>query len=357
MKPISYILNNCFSALIIGILLLTPGFAYAEDSGEEPLADRLREVLHHEAFTLNALLQTGVVYSFKDDKFLGGRYFDVANARISMSGTIDEGFFYSVLFNLASKPTILDAYVGYRHSDAFRVSLGAMKPQQSSDYIIHPGATDFITRANITGLLVESREIGLAAEGDIKGLYYYAGMFNGTGLTGLNNNKFYGIGRLQYTFGFNDFENSTLQIGIQGSHGDTPGVQSGSAGPGLIGTRTIFGGDLRLAANRFLFATEYMSGDLDIEQINPLTTEPTEIKETISGFYLTTGYWFWESTMLLGRFQSYAFDKEERRDNQITIGLTHLFTDLTSMLINFDLFLPDEGKTQYGVILGMQVMF
>ncbi len=350
MKTIPLIFSKLFAAHILCLFVLSTGMAFAEDSQEEPLADRLREVLHHEAFTLNALLQTGVVYSFKDDKFLGGRYFDVANARISMSGTIDNGFFYSVLFNLASEPNILDAYVGYRQSDAFRVSLGAMKPQQSSDYIIHPGATDFITRANITGLLVASREIGLAAEGDYNDFYYYAGIFNGTGLSRQVNNKFYGIGRLQYTMVIEDLDNARLQLAVQGSHGETPGATSGSFGPTINGKRTILGGDLRLEANGFLFATEYMRGHLE-------TSEVAGGEENISGFYFTTGYWFWESTMLLGRFQSYAYDKQDFRDNQATVGLTHLFTDLTSMLINVDVFFPEKGDTQYGIMLGMQVMF
>ena len=347
MKPISYILNNYFSVLFIGILLLTPSFAFAEDSKEEPLADRLREVLHHEAFMLNALLQTGASFSFDDDEFMGGRSFAVDNARISMRGTIDGQFFYRVLFNVAREPNLLDAFIGYRHNDALLVSLGAMKPRQSADYMPNPGETDFINRASITGLLVQSREIGLAAEGNHEGFYYYAGLFNGTGLSGLNNNKFYGIGRLQYTFDIDDLENSMLQIGIQGSHGDTPGIRSGNSGPMLDGKRTIFGGDLRLEANRFLLAAEYMLGDL----------ETAGGEEEISGFYLTTGYWVLERTMVLGRWQSYAFDKQDFSDNQLTVGLTHLFTDLTSFLLNFEAFLPEHGDAQYGVMLGMQVMF
>ncbi len=350
MKAISCIFSNLVVVLILVILVLAPGFAFAEDSKEEPLAERLREVLHHEAFTLNVLLQTGAAFSFDDDDFLGGRSFAVDNARISMRGTIDGRFFYRVLFNVAREPNLLDAFIGYRHSDAFRVSVGAMKPRQTADFIPNPGETDFINRANITGLLVQSREIGLAAEGNHEGLYYYAGLFNGTGLTGLNNNKFYGIGRLQYTFGFDDLENSMLQIGIQGSHGDTPGVRSGNSGPMLSGKRTIFGGDLRLEANKFLFAAEYLLGDLE-------TSATVEGKEAISGFYLTTGYWVLEKTMVLGRWQSYAFDKEDFRDNQLSIGLTHLFTDLTSFLVNFEAFFPEHGDAQYGVMLGMQVMF
>jgi hypothetical protein len=350
MKTTSLFLTKIIALSALFCVMLLSGSAFAEDSAEEPLADRLREVLHHEAFTLNALIQTGAAFSFDDDDFVGGRAFSLDNARVSMRGKIDGRFFYRVLFNLASEPNILDAYIGYHQSDAFRVSIGAMKPQQTADYIPHPGATDFISRAAITGLLVQSREIGLAAEGDHKGFYYYAGLFNGTGLSGLNNNKFYGIGRLQYTFDIEAMENSTLKVGLQGSHGDTPGVLSGNSGPTLSGKRTIFGGDLRLEANKFLFAAEYLTGDLEVS----LIPGPSEV---ISGFYFTTGYWVLERTMVLGRWQSYAFDLDDFRDNQLSLGLTHLFTDLTSFLINFETFFPEYGDAKYGVMLGMQVMF
>ncbi len=350
MKLNTLLFKKLFISLMVCSFLSVTSFVFADEPSEEPLADRLREVLDHEAFTLNVLLQTGAAFSFDDDDFVGGRAFSLDNARISMRGKIDGRFFYRVLFNLASEPNILDAYIGYHQSDAFRVSIGAMKPQQTADYIPHPGATDFISRATITGLLVQSREIGLAAEGDHKGFYYYAGLFNGTGLSGLNNNKFYGIGRLQYTLDIDVMENSTLQVGLQGSHGDTPGVRSGNSGPMLNGKRTILGGDLRLEANRFLFAAEYLTGDLE-------TSEIAGGEEVISGFYFTTGYWVLERTMVLGRWQSYAFDKQDFRDNQLSMGLTHLFTDITSFLFNFEAFFPEYGDAKYGVMLGMQVMF
>lgn len=343
--------KKLFVFLMVCSFFSITSFAFAEEPGEEPLADRLREVLHHEAFTLNVLLQTGASFSFDDDDdFVGGRAFSLDNARISMRGKVDGRFFYRVLFNVASEPNILDAFIGYRHSDALRVSLGAMKPRQSADYIPNPGETDFINRAYITGFLVQSREIGIAAEGDLDGFYYYAGLFNGTGLSGFNNNKFYGIGRLQYTFDIDVMENSTLQLGLQGSHGDTPGVRSGSSGPMLDGKRTILGGDLRLEANKFLFAAEYLTGDLE-------TSDIAGGEEVISGFYFTTGYWLLERTMVLGRWQSYAFDKQNFRDNQLSLGLTHLFTDITSFLFNFEAFFPEYGDAKYGVMLGMQVMF
>ncbi len=350
MKTKTMIFKQIIAFPVICLFLLLNGFSFADEGKEEPLADRLREVLHHEAFTLNALLQTGAAFSFDDDYFLGGRAFSVDNARISMRGTVDGRFFYRILFNLASEPNLLDAFIGYRHSEGLRVSLGAMKPRQTADYIPNPGETDFINRAKITGLLVQSREIGIAAEGDHEGFYYYAGLFNGTGLSGLNNNKLYGIGRLQYSFVLDDFDDALLRIGAQGSHGETPDVQSGSFGPMINGKRTIFGGDLRLEASGFLFATEYLRGNLE-------TSEVPGGEENISGFYLTTGYWFSEKSMLLGRFQSYAYDKQDFRNNQITIGLTHLFTDLTSFLINFEAFLPEHGDAKYGVMAGMQIMF
>lgn len=117
-----------------------------------------------------------------------------------------------------------------------------MKPKQSLDCIPDPGSTDFIARTKITGLLVQSREIGLSAEGEVGGFYYFTGIFNGNkNLSSNNNNKFYGITRLQYRF--SDILQGNLHIAIQGSKGDCDSVQSGSNSPILRGERTSYGGD------------------------------------------------------------------------------------------------------------------
>lgn len=310
---------------------------------EEPLAQQIRSAVQREAFTFNALVQSACRYSLADDRFQGGRTFEAANARLSLRGNLDGGFYYRLLFNLVKEPNLLDAYIGYRLSDAMRITMGAMKPKQSLDYIPNPGSTDFIDRARITGLLVQSREIGVSFEGNVGGLYYFSGIFNGNKLSSNNNNELYGIGRLQYTF-------KDLQIAVQGSHGNSPGVQSGSAGPVLRGSRTILGGDIRLEADRLLLAAEYLAGSLE-------TVADTTKMELISGYYITAGYRILEKTMLLSRWQSWGYREQDFRDYQFSFGFNHNFTGITSCQLNADAYFPEKSAARYGLSFLLQVQF
>ncbi len=333
--------------ILLILLVFTLSAANSMVHGQEETADD-PSAIFSDAFRVNALLQSGFRYSLNYDDFQGGRTFRVPNARIALSGAIENGFFYRVMVNVANEPNLLDAYVGYSHNNAFRLKAGALKPQQTQDFIPSPGDTDFIDRANITGLLVQSWEIGVSAEGDIDGFYYFGGIFNGTRLSDNNNNSFYGIARLQYTI--DDFSYGNLKVALQGSHGDSPGVRSGSNGPMLRGTRTIYGGDIRLEGDQYLFAAEYLAGDVEIVAL------PGE-KEKISGYYLTGGYSLTESTMLLGRWQSWGYRETGFRDNQVTFGVNTDFTNLSILQFNFDTYLPDEGDSQLGLSFLFQIQF
>ncbi len=323
--------------------LIWPAFAQ-----EEPLAKQIQSKVQHEAFTINALLQAGFRYSLANDNFQGGRTFEAANARLSFRGMLDGKFYYRLFFNMVREPNLLDAFIGYRLSDALRITTGVMKPRQTQDYIPDPGSTDFIDRTQITGLLVQSREIGISAEGDVNGFYYYSGLFNGNKMSSNNNNKFYGIGRLQYTF--NNLLPGTLQLAVQGSYGYSPNVRSGSFGPMLRGERAIYGGDMRWETDRILLAAEYLAGQLETEDI-------ADKKEEISGYYVTGGYQVLSETMILGRWQSWGYKEMNYRDNQFTFGINHNFTSITSFQFNFDSYFPDNGDKQHGLSLLYQVQF
>ncbi len=334
--------------LLIFIFFICSGFAGIARYQEEPLADQLRDAIQHEAFRINALVQAGFRYSLKDDYFQGGRTFEAANARLEFSGTIDGSFYYSMLFDMVSEPNLLDAFAGYRHSDGLQITAGAMKPNQTQDFIPSAAETDFIDRTRITGLLVGSREIGISAEGDIDDFYYYAGVFNGSRLTSNNNNKFYRIGRLQYTF--RDLVPGTIQVGLHGSHGDSRDIRSGSNGPLLRGKRTIYGTDVRMEAGYVLVAAEYLAGNLEIVDI-------ADRKERISGIYFTGGYRFFERTMILARWQSWGYREMDYRDNQLTFGVNHDFTGLTSFQFNLDTYFPENGDNHYGISMILQINF
>ena len=330
---------------ILVVIILLMNNARAQ---EEPLAEQIQSRIQHEAFTVNALVQAGFRYSLANDEFQGGRTFEAANARLSFRGMLDGKFYYRVFFNMVSEPNLLDAFIGYQQSDALRITAGAMKPKQTQDYIPDPGSTDFIDRTKITGLLVQSREIGVSVDGDVNGFYYYSGLFNGNKMLSNNNNKFYGIGRLQYTF--KNIIPGTLQLAVQGSYGDSPNVRSGSIGPMLRGERTIYGGDMRLETDHFLLAAEYLAGQLEIADIG-------NKKEEIRGYYVTAGYKLFKETMLLGRWQSWGFQEMNYRDNQFTFGINQNFTSLTSFQFNFDSYLPEDGDKQLGLSLLLQVQF
>ena len=335
------------NTLYLSVLLIL--FANNSFAQDEPLMNQIKSTIQKESFTINSLLQSGFRYSIYNNDFQGGRTFEAANARLGVSGILDNNFFYKLQFNFVSEPNLLDAYAGYKFSDSFIITAGSMKPKQSLDYIPGPGSTDFIDRTHITGLLVQSRELGLSAEGNLGGLYYFTGIFNGNkNLEPNNNNTFYGIGRLQYNF--KEIVPGDLQIAIQGSYGECDSVLSGSNGPKLRGERTIYGGDIRWKTNKLIFAAEYMEGLLE-------TVDFLNSSEKISGYYITTGYKAFKKTHFLARWQSWSFREANYTDNQFTFGINQTFTSLCSFQFAFDAYFPENNDTEYGVSLLLQIMF
>lgn len=336
--------KHALTTVLCGLLL-----AISAQAQENPsLDDQLREYLHKDYFKLNVLVQSEGRFSFQDDAFQGGRSFDVPNARISIRGNLNGGFFYRVFVDAAPKPVLLDAFVGYKLADAFSFTLGAQKPRQTLDFIPDPGSHNFVDRANMTGLLVGSRELGISATGDIGGFYYYAGVFNGNRLENNNNNKFYGIGRLQYTV--KDVLPGYMQLAVSGSHGNSEGTISGSRGPSLRGKRTILGSDIELELNRFYFAAEYLQGDLE-------TVDLPNVNELISGYYFTGGFRWSEKTMTFARWQSWSYRELGTNESKLTLGTNIDFTDIVGLVLNLDMYKPDQGDTLYGASFILQVQF
>lgn len=315
---------------------------------EVSLDEELEAYLKRDYFNLNMLIQAGARFSLYDDDFQGGRTFEATNARIIIRGDLDKGFFYKIAINAVSDPVLLDAYVGYRFNESLSIATGAMKPTQTLDFMPDPGSTDFIDRAKMTGLLVSSREIGVSASGNIGGFYYYTGVFNGTRLKTNNNSRLYGIGRLQYTI--YDIIPASVQLGLSASHGDSPGIRTGSNGPFLEGTRSLLGADLRIESERMIWAAEYLAGEL---QVVGLAGE----KELISGYYFTYGYAVSQDLMLLGRWQTWSYREADIRENMLTIGTNIIATGLVSFQLNADAYFPPEAKNRYGASFIFQVQF
>ncbi len=321
-------------------------FTNAQDNSSS--VEQLRDLLQKDYFTLNILIQNEGRYSFKDNDFQGGRTFSTPNARISLKGKFNSGLFYRLHVNAASEPNLLDAYIGYKLHDALSFSIGSMKPKQTLDYLPSPADHNFVDRVTMTGLLVGSREIGISATGDIGGLSYYTGLFNGSRLRANNNNKFYGIGRLQYTV--DNLIPGTVQFAVSGSHGDSEGTISGSSGPLLRGKRTILGSDIEVKWNILYAAAEYLQGELE-------TYDLSGENEIISGYYLTGGLHLNEKVMTLIRWQSWSYKISGITDSKLTFGTNIDFTDIVGLLLNIDVYMPDQGDTRYAASFLLQVDF
>ena len=337
-------LKVIYISILCGLLFSLPISAQENISSVE----KLRSFIQKDYFTLNLLIQSEGRFSFKDDNFQGGRTFSTPNARISIKGKFDGGLFYRFYINAASEPNLLDAYIGYKFNDAFSLSAGSMKPKQTLDYIPSPDAHKFVDRTTMTGLLVGSREIGISATGEMSGFYYYTGLFNGNRLRTNNNNKFYLIGRLQYTV--DDLIPGTVQFAVSASTGDSEGTVSGSTGPLLSGKRTIIGSDIELEYERLYLAAEYLRGELE-------TYYSTGGNEIISGYYLTGGLHLSDKIMTLARWQLWSYKEFGTTEKKLTLGTNIDFTTIAGIVLNIDAYIPDQGNTKYGASFILQIVY
>ncbi|PID88839.1 MAG: hypothetical protein CSB02_00660, partial [Bacteroidia bacterium] len=222
--------------------------------------------------------------TFNKDAVFTGKGFSFSNAFLLAYGTIDKHFYYTLMVNAVKDPILADAYIGYKYNKAFRVQLGAMRPMMSLDFLPDASVADFIHRTKISGHLVQAREVGLAVLGDIKNLHYYLGIYNGNKLSlKNNNNNFYYMGRLQYSF--HNVGNGTLKIGANGAYGDSTMMQIGHGGPFVSNNRTIYGGDVFWKHNKMFVKAEYLQGEYDTQIQNSET-----VRDLLSGYYATVGY-------------------------------------------------------------------
>ena len=340
------------SSLLL-ILLIITGKSNAQ---EKSLDSLLKNNLRHEYFTVNMLMQTEGRYSFGDEKIYGSSRFGVANARISIRGNLDNGFFYRLYTNFSSEPELLDAFIGYKLGEGLRITTGQMKPKQTLDYIPNPGATDFIDRAIITGKVVASREVGIAVDGNAGDFYYYGGMFNGQNpLDNPDKNNLYFIGRLQYTF--TQLLPGFVQVAVNSSHGGSSYGQMGSSGAGILGDRTVYGADFRLESNRWILAAEYLAGEY--------TNQNAASDEQINGYYTTLGYYLKNNIAILARWQNYRLENEEYypvdiSSDMLTLGLNFQTTEFISFQVNAEMLMPDmpdNKDSQFGLSGVFQLQF
>lgn len=316
-----------------------------ENTSDQTAEEMINQYLKHDFLQLNVLLQGNVHYSIHDTKFQGGRTFQVPNARIGLSGDLDENFYYGVLYNVAREQSLLDAYIGWKYTDLFRIQLGAMKPRFSADFIPDPVTHDFVDRSRLPAHLGLTRQLGVMVMGDINRFSWFAGVFNGNRLRANDNNKFDFLVRLE---GSETVTDGMLDVGVNAMFGET--TQS-PVGVFIAVERSIFGADIRYENQEFLIAAEYLYGQFESVDFDR--------EETINGFYVTAGHYIEEDLLALLRLQNMLHTAGEFFEgSQVTLGVKKFVTSLVSVEANIDVYNPGtDEKSQFGITLNANLLF
>jgi hypothetical protein len=328
------------------ILIFAPAILHAQQ--QEPLADQFEERFKSETFSLGILLQSLALFSFEDDDFNGGRKFDLGATRLDFRGRVDGNFVYRLQLDFRRQTSVFDAQVGYLFSDNFRVIAGAFKPYLSAELDPAPGNTDFINRARLVGTMMNSREIGVTALGESNGFYYRFGMYNGTGLSRSNDNRFMYTVRLGYE---TEVNGGALGVGFNGAINQTRMESVGNTGLTSLGDRNLYGAFIR-------YDGDVVFGTLELLQTRFEALQFNGNEETITGFYGTIGTRISQKDELLARWDRLDFDLRGDSSDLFTFGWNHQATRLISFQLNLLMqFDSDDDENRMGVAGNFQFQF
>lgn len=334
------------SILLIIALFLCTSILSAQQN--ESKADRLTDMLKTDVFRLGLLLQSDARFSWNDDSFNGGREFNLGATRLDLRGVVDNSFTYRVQVDFRRQVSVVDAQVGYQFNDNHRVIAGAFKPYTSRDLDPAPGDTDFMNRARQVGSMMNTREIGVTFLGEPGSFSYRFGIYNGTGLTRENDNRFMYTARVENNF---DFDNTRLKVGLIGVINQTRMVPVGNTGLVSEGDRLLYGAFFDLRSGPVFAVFEYLQTRFDALEFNGR-------EETIGGFYGTFGVQVAEKDQLLARWDYLGFDLLDRQSDLITFGWNHQATRLISFQVNLLALLDGESdESRLGLSAVMQFQF
>lgn len=334
--------------LLTATLLLLTGALFTlqvQAQDQEPLANEMRNLLKSEPFNVGFLLQSTANFSLTDDNFNGGNRFGLGATRLKFNGNMDGGFNYNLQMDFRRAASVFDAAVGYKASDAFALKAGLQKPDIGLDLQPNPGATDFIDRARLIGIILNSRELGISASGQIDTFDYTVSVFNGTGRTLNNDDRF--MVALKGAFSVDLDNDGSLYIGANGALNGTEGEQIGNQ---LFsrGDRLIYGAFADYRSDSWFGAVELLMTTFESNQ--------TPDDETITGAYVTIGNNVTEKDQLLARWDHISFNEMDSTSSLFVFGWNHQATSLISIQMNA-LARFENGEESFGLAGNLQFQF
>jgi len=329
--------------LLIALLSATTGLAQNAPATD---GENWTQKLKTEQLQVGMLLQSVGVFSFQDNDFIGGRRFELGATRLDIRGQLESNFVYRLQLDFRRTPSILDAQVGYRFSEQFRLVAGAFKPFLSADLDLSPGDTDFINRARLVGSMMKTREIGLTAIGHSGRFNYWFGMYNGYGLRTANDNRFMYTARLGYKA---ETDEGAFDFGVYAALNSSVNEQVGNTNITSMGDRTLYGAFMKYEGDVWFGTIEFLQSKFDRLGFNA--------EETITGFYTTIGNNLNEKDQLLARWDYLSYDLQDNSSNRIILGWNHQATTLISFQLNLIGQFGENQDDQFGLAGNFQFQF
>lgn len=336
----------------LGLLIGAPGAQAQQEA--EPSFDQLVAAFQREYLTLGILLQ--VVGDYQHERTLPGENgFTIANARVRVTGQLDNGFGYLVQANLASSPAILDAAARYRLVDAATIQAGLFKAPFIREFLTGAGSIDFVNRSQVVTALAPNRQIGVQVGGrpGAGALEYAVGAFNGNRYSagGNDNSDLLYAGRLGFwpSIATSDRPNDRLEIAVNVAHSRDASAPIGAGFiPSFAGERTLFGGDVRWRFGPWLVAGEVITARLDFDG-GPVAKP--------SGWHATGGYMLTRKSQVLARWDAFRPDGIAPDLDLLVLGYNLWPTRPTELQINYVIPIKGPGPDRHQVLVNLQVGF
>jgi phosphate-selective porin OprO and OprP len=279
--------------------------------------------------------------------------FDIRRARLDLKGAISEKWDYRMQLDFATSPKILDATIGFKAGDYFKVTAGQFKVPFSMENLTASNKLESIDRSQAVEALVargkdvignhNGRDIGLQLAGsvfrinDIYLLDYAVGVFDGAGINATDNNENKDIaGRLLFhpVKGFdiggsyyNGFDNWTI---------GTPAVAKNQL-------RRRIGGEMSYTQSDFSLKGEFIQGkDAGVDR---------------SGWYAQAGYYFIpKKFQLVLKYDTYDpdMDKDKNISTNYVTCLSYYFNDFTRLQGSFT-YRDEEGTRINNDVIAVQL--
>lgn len=329
-------------AIVVTVLAAPVPIQGQAPSGPEPVLEDVRAVFQQPGLTVGALLQAVMDPGFDDQPARA----QVAAARLRVSGDLDGGFRYDLQTNFAASPSLLDARVGWAHSDAFAIDAGRFKTPFSREFLTYAGSIDFVNRARVVSALAPNRQLGVRLSGRLdEHVSWAAGGFTG-GSNNVPGEPLLGVLRIEGS-GIDVGEEGALALAGQAGFGQDGAVGAGVGGNAFRGDGVLLGIDGRFTSGPLLLAAEYIRGDWE-------TTFGVE--GDADGLYATVGWHLRENHQVLARWDRFRGASALDADDAIVLGYNVWPTGATEIQVNGVFPMRDSGLP-YRLLVNFQVGF